>query len=64
MHLQYAGAKAFFSVDLSELIGQGGLKTIIRASPIRDIFLGAGEIGLQSTAFQSGAGEREARNTI
>ena len=34
--------KHFFLFDLSELIGQGGLKVVMRASPIRSIFLTAG----------------------
>lgn len=34
--------KHFFLFDLSKLIGQGGLKVVMRASPIRSIFLTAG----------------------
>lgn len=34
--------KHFFLFDLSELIGQGALKVVMRASPFRSIFLTAG----------------------
>lgn len=64
MHLQYAGAEAFFSVDLSELVGQGGLKTVMRASPIRGIFLRVGKIGPQRTTFQSRGKKRSQKYNL